>query len=319
MIAPEIKPEYYFPVSKHDFSFTAGLKLIDTKSQSIFQIDEQYTKYITQKNTNRELNFHQYVCEKDLDSQIKRATIHFILNRLKQEWAEYFSVEDLNTKLKITNHLTDETLLLEKQNLHLLKSTIRQYADSLDAIMSQLQEDLGIVIVQNTNDYVAYLHLNFPNFWAAGDKIGNSFLQAHAPVPNMEKINQSHQALNNTLCSLGPFERFTWGLSGNTELNQHPSLGNNTRELKQAIGEQDLSKLYLRVERQVTVPFKDLNFYLFFIRTYFNNLSSASSDELKRLIHSLETMPDSTAKYKGIEEYRLELVRLLRQATIDKV
>jgi len=302
-------PKRYFPVSKNDFAFIAGLKPTNPHN-SILQFDDQYLNYHHEKKRNRKLSLHRFVQESSLQPKLRKFTFHFILQQIQLNWPGIFSIETCSNNLLIFNKLTHDKLRFDNETFDLIEPNTS--INELDAIMSQIQEDLSIVELNSDADRICYLHLNFPNFWSAEDKIGQSFLGAHENVPAMEKMKKSHHAINQMLCQQGPFERFTWGLSASKELNQHPKhVTSSNRCFRKTIDQKDLSQIFLRVERQVTVPLPEFNAYLFFIRTYFENLTDASLEELQHLRHSLKTMSDDIARYKGIYTQRKDLIELI--------
>ena len=303
----------YFPVSKNAFAFSPGLSAIG-ENEKILQIDSNYPDYIQTKINNRQKSYNQFVQKYKLNTKLETATVQFLIKQLIHDWPEYFKIETLSkghsngysNDQQLTNNLTSETLKFNKK-FELLDSKNQNYHDALDALLSQIQEDMSIVTLGQNLDYIPYLHLCFPNFWSAKDKIGKSFIDAHKPVPDMHKINKSHYAISSMLASTGPFERFTWGLTTNKDLNQHPD------DTKSTARRFDLAKnIYMRIERQVTVPLPEHNAYLFFIRTYFENTQNLTTEEKKQLIQSLRSMSEDIALYKGMAEQRDNIIERLK-------
>ncbi len=85
----------------------------------------------------------------------------------------------------------------------------------------------------------------------------------------MEKITQRAVQLLNSLVNKGPFVRFAWGLATDRYLNHHPIApeGKNTRFWEGRRFDPDNPELYLRVERQVTHGFPEIDAFMFTIRT----------------------------------------------------
>ena len=297
-------PRRYFPVSRNAFAFTAGLNTIKD-NEKILLIDTDYSNYIQNKIHNREKSYGRFVQKHQLDTQIENASIQFLLDQITQDWPDYFKVEQQRKNIRLRNNITAEILTFD-QNMRLVDSKNDNYNDALDALLTQIQEDISITVLNQDSDSIRYLHLCFPNFWSAEDKIGKNFIDAHKAVPDMGKIKQSHIAINRMLMTSGPFERFTWGLTTNKNLSQHPHDNNSTSR------QFDLAEnIYMRVERQVTVPLPTQNAYIFFIRTYFENIQDLNIEETTRLIHSLNSMSEETASYKGMANQRDNIIRRL--------
>lgn len=264
-------------------------------NEKITQLDTNYAIYYQNKRHNKKNAFSRYV-QDQLDIGLTYSVTEFIIKTICDEWPECFAWEPGEITSTLTNHLTTETLAFDTANLTLLSSSIEVYQNGLDALLSQIPEDLSIIECDASFDKIRYLHLCSPNFWSAEEKIGNSFITAHEAVPGMEKINDNHSALNELLKTSGPFQRFTWGLTTNRYLNQHPKKRNrlNARLFD------DFNQIFLRVERQVTVPFYKHNAYLFFIRTYVTSIKDLSKTEKLILIKAVESMPSEITLYKGL-------------------
>ena len=292
-----VSPLQYFPVSRNAFEFKAGLRKIDVfsheRTEKIFQLDNQWQTYREAKLAARSEDFEKYVCEAQLNPNLAKNLAAFIVNQLCTDYPQFFSRYTKDRKRYFQSSLSEEMFVmsLDYELLEVIRGAQQTaYANLLDALICQLQEDVSLSEVSEGKDRISYLHLCLPNFWAAGDKIGNSFLSAHGPVPSMEKINHSAESLVKLMIEKGPFERFTWGITSDKHLNHHPAN-------KQCDAGRDWANpqlpMYVRIERQITVPFTQHNAFLFAIRTYFRNIDSLSSEELARLVRSIETMPET--------------------------
>ena len=305
MKKPLPQPRRYFPVSKNPFAFSAGLNALQA-NEKIIQMDKQYPVYIKNKIQNREKSFDQYVQKSELSASLEKVVIQYLVKQLSHDWPEYFEVDYQNDVIQLTNKLSRKNILFSAENMQLSSNHNEKYRDGLDALLMQMQEDMSIVELHEGSDNIRYLHLCSPNFWSAKDKIGTSFVGAHTKVPDMEKMKQNHLAINQMLASSGPFERFTWGLTTNNNLNQHPLNKTESRDFNQA------SDIYMRVERQATIPLPNNNAYIFFIRTYFLNTNDLNSEEITRLIYSLNTMSPDIASYKGMNTQRETIISRLK-------
>lgn len=304
-------PLHYFPVSKNPFAFKTGLikldKTVNTQAQKIFQIDSLWFEYHQAKMQSRAEQLNKYVLSKRLTRAIENRACAYIINTLSQQYPEFFQYDIQGNTVTFSNHLSDEELIFD-EDYH-LQSTNKivnpPYENLLDALCCQLQEDFSLIHITEQHDNLVYLHLCFPNYWAAEHKIGKCFAGAHQFVPAMEGINKKADKLNKLLKSEGPFERFTWGITTDRRLNHHPKAPDGESE-KEWYGRNidETSPLYLRVERQVTTPFNRESAYLFSIRTYFVDLSHEPKDNLEILIQSIQSMPEDILKYKGIHQQK---------------
>jgi hypothetical protein len=108
------------------------------------------------------------------------------------------------------------------------------------------------------------------------------------------------------LLTKGPYVRFSFGLSPNPTLDDHPA----TRPPKPPASlwtdpETAIDHIHIRMERQTTYPMPDLNRGLFTIRVYVDPLKTrlARDPSLRpRLASLIETAIPEVRDYKGITE-----------------
>ena len=299
----EVKPGLYrFP---HDFG--NGLS-----EQQIFQFDETFPQYHTDKLTARAERLEKYYCRSGFDTAAAKTINRFIIQRLLHEHPLNFSLEQNKDKHTLHCRFSQETLTFDTEyNLRETSSPhsiSRPFIDSFDALVCQVQEDLAVIRCTATgDDQVIALHLCFPNHWAAEDKIGKSFLDVHRPVPDMDRIKLSAGQLLQALVHKGPYIRFAWGISTDKRLNHHPVPPAETRQdiwEGRAFNLHE-PKLYLRIERQVIYGFSKDCLVLFTIRTYFYDIAHIHKNHpghIPVLISAVESMSNQSMHYKGIQK-----------------
>jgi len=277
-----------------------------TAEDKIFQIDTEWRQYHHAKMAARAERMDKYVCSHQLDPATESHAIVYILNQLVREYPEQFELSHSYNDTGLYCRLSDEQLRFD-QSLQLLNNS--KYQNALDALCCQVQEDIAIVERRKLKDFISYLHLCLPNHWAAQDKIGQSFIDAHLPVPGMDKINRQAPKLIETLTHEGPFERFAWGIATDKRLNHHPMPpdGFEQTEWQGRRFNPDEPELYLRIERQTTIGLPEVGSFIFTIRTYHRPVNTLSSDELTILKHAILTMPDTVRTYKGLHRQSEEI------------
>jgi len=306
-------PLQYFPVSSNPFEFKTGLRVIkpDNNSENkIFQVDTEWQKYRRAKMAARAERLDKYVCSHQLSPAAESCAILYMLNQLTREHPEQFVLTYSQNNARLNCRLSDERLDFDK-SLQLIHNN--KYQNALDALCSQVQEDFAIVELHKQRDFISYLHLCLPNHWAAEDKIGQSFIDAHLPVPEMGKINQQAPKLIETLIHKGPFERFTWGIATDKRLNHHPVApdGIEQAEWQGRKFHPGKPELYLRIERQTTTGLPEVHAFIFTIRTYQRTVKDLPRDELTALKHAILTMPDTVKAYKGLHRQSDEICAYL--------
>ena len=169
------------------------------------------------------------------------------------------------------------------------------------SLAAQLQEDLVIHRVRNGRDWMAAGHVCFPSGWNPSAKVGHSLNDIHAPVPGLNKSNG--QKLAKAIVSSGPYERYVWGLVFAPELNGHPLR-------PKAVFDPKRPAVWVKVERQVTVPLPEVSAALFVLS---HSLVGEAEIDSTALARALETMTREQRVYKGVEHHFDEIVGHLRR------
>ena len=149
----------------------------------------------------------------------------------------------------------------------------------------------------------------FPSGWSLKEKIGGSLFRTHGPVPGLNDDLGANISKLLSRLEVGQFlQRSNWGLTGSSQLDQHP------RHAIPAIPALVVpSEIYLRIEWQALTGIS-AEALLFGIRVF-----HVPIDELKRLsglatrlADNLETMPDAVARYKRLTDCRAGVAAYLR-------
>jgi dimethylamine monooxygenase subunit A len=149
----------------------------------------------------------------------------------------------------------------------------------------------------------------FPSGWSLKEKMGKSLFVTHSPVPDLnDNLGANISALLSRIEIGHFFQRANWGLTGSSQLDQHPRHG-----IPAIPAGADPNKVYLRVEWQALTGLSAEEL-LFGIRVFQVPIAELKQlPELSaRLAENLETMPETVARYKRLTECRREVVRYLR-------
>lgn len=157
-----------------------------------------------------------------------------------------------------------------------------------------VQEDYTIHKIENGSDKLIYTNVCMPSLWRPEESLGKSLSEFHEPVPNIV----FPQKLINSLV-VGRYVRFVWSVFHNQRLNQHPDLPLETFDPHNPIW-------HIRVERQVTIGFPEINCFLFVIKPYI-----VQNPKIPELIKTIDGMTEEHRKYKRISpEFREFLGKL---------
>lgn len=161
---------------------------------------------------------------------------------------------------------------------------------SFENMAMNLQEDVAIHKVSKEKDWLASCHICFPSGWYPEEKIGKSFDEIHKPIPGMNLKNSS--AIVKSMVTNGPFVRFVWGICHERKLSKHPSIPPKEFDPKDP-------KVWVKVERQVTVGFKEVDATLFVIR---QEIIEPEEIDYKSLYKTCSGMTQDQRSYKRISD-----------------
>ncbi len=174
-------------------------------------------------------------------------------------------------------------------------SKIGDFDGRYAALSAVLQEDFVVQLVgPGPGDRAIAVYVSFPSGWRPERILGWSFQQIHAPVPDFADDAAPAGSLVSAMVERGPYVRFVWTICSDDVLDHHPDEGPPTR-----FGPETPAG-WLRIERQVTVPFPAERASLFLIRTYLRSFASLAPRERADLAHALGCLPEATARYKGL-------------------
>jgi len=181
-----------------------------------------------------------------------------------------------------------------------VESFIQSKADWVDpnsdisSIALQIQEDIAIHRTKDGKDWLAYTNISFPSSWRPEEKIGKSLVEIHSPVPGMNLSNSYKMA--EACTQKGPFRRFVWTPVFDNKINLHPSMSKKKFDPENPF-------IKVKVERQITWPFPELNCFLFILRQYIVD------PDIKELYEACSAMNEEQRKYKGVEQNFIDAMK----------
>lgn len=327
----ELRPAIYFPIERERYEVAPGLKPLGfdfgngSTDAKVLQLDREFGRYQGEKTAARREDINKYYLVSALSTEARAAVIRKLLALMTGEYPQIFELRELPAeRLNLRCNHTLQTLSFTRIGELLeidgdLPSP--KYADAIDALMNQLQEDVAVVSVAPRGDaanWLSLLHVSLPSHWAPGEKIGRDFASFHAPVPGFERMAMVQQQLVDAMINKGPYVRFVWSFVTDTRLNHHPTapVGTNVEIWRGRTFDPQLrSPFFLRVERQVTLGLPEVNSALFFIRVSFiDGLAiRENSAQCTQLLGALRSMTSESRRYKGIEPCFDELVAWLER------
>lgn len=314
--ADMLLPAQYFPFESGKYSTAPGLYKLGTDFGNgaadgrIFQIDKQWFKYRDNKDSCHHENPGKYYCYLDDRPDRQKEVCNFIMGHLTQEYPDYFSLTKQEESYVFQSRLSGELLYFDQEG-RLLEPA--RYANLLDALAFQVQEDLAVWQMEGEKDWMSHIHLSAPNHWAPRDKIGLPFSGVHTPVAEMEQMRARYQPMLKSLLRGGSYMRFAWGLATDTRLNHHPEAppGQEQATWEGRSFEPNKPELYLRIERQTLSGLYETQTVLFTIRTYFEYVPALQTAQKLQLKEALESMSGASIAYKGLRADYEKIIKFL--------
>jgi hypothetical protein len=158
---------------------------------------------------------------------------------------------------------------------------------SFALLAMQLQEDLAIHRLEPDRDWLAACHVCFPSGWKPDDHIGRPLREIHAGIPGMNL--EGSRKIVETMVNHGPFFRFVWTPVFEDRINCHPR-----KPRKQYVAG---DPVFVKVERQVTIPLPEINAGLFILRQYI-----VKDVQTEYLAKACMEMNSDERKFKGIND-----------------
>lgn len=250
------------------YSTAPGLVTLSRGAETsrVLDVDENYSSYIANKQRCRMEDITKYHCVHEFTDPTRKVVNEKLIELMTSEYPEVFKPEEI----------VDTT----------------GYLSLFDALCSRLQEDVAVVQMKGDNDWLTAIHLCSPNHWDPRTKIGRPFNDIHTPVPGIERTVKNYQVMLRMIIEKEPFVRFAWGIATDTRLNHHPEAPPGR--------DANATEFFIRTERQNLVGLKQVDAFVFTIRTYFYKVADLDFDEKKKLAAAVNSMSPETLAYKGM-------------------
>ncbi len=184
----------------------------------------------------------------------------------------------------------EETLRREHPEL------LSDEAQTYESIALSVQEDFAVIQrPAGDRDRAIAVFVACPSGWRPESIAGVGFKQVHEPVPAFGESDAANDSMLTAMIERGPYGRFVWTITADDNLDHHPEQGRREAWTEDGPG-------WLRVERQLTVPFPAVDASLFLIRTYLYPFASLDPQQRQTLARALEQMPREIAVYKGLDD-----------------
>jgi len=302
----------YFPFTS-DFNLKMGTTPM-LANETVVETDEHYLHEIQLKRKLLAEDYHYYFDALPESKLAQWETVEVVLNDLVKHDPQNFSLQKENARWQFINKKLNENFSFEFDPDSYRDENSLPVAP-LDFVGRQVQEDL--ILLNNKNEVVAG-QLCFPSGWALQEKIGEHFLEVHAPLPSV--TNSMIQSANKFIEKIPvgkSFSRNNWGfrLGNELDLSSKHSLAyrESLKAIPQLSQEEFGEKIFLRVEHQTLTRLPKSNFILFTIHTYNSSLKdeTVSQERTKTMLSFLKDVPAELIEYKVLTPIYDKLIEYL--------
>jgi hypothetical protein len=271
----------YFPIQSTPLKMVAGLRAFGADfgqgalDQRYFQRDGERARYLAAKRAVAPER-HWLAGEDEEAACAREAALRWLRETLAREDPEALAEADQDLEAR----------------------------DPFDAIARAVQEDFAVLCAgEHDEGRTVALDVRFPSGWHPERLAQASFRAIHAPVPGFVDSALAARSMVRAMTERGPYVRFVWTLCRDEVLDHHPERTN--------AGSWDhAERLFLRVERQVSVALPAARASVFLIRTYVYPYASLCADQRTTVRAALAAMPSDVRHYKGLPALA-ELAKLL--------
>ena len=291
----------YFPFQDGEYTMTMGTQAL--KQELIIEVDtEHYQEELAYKEKLLAQD-HAYYCQTPAETlPLQWETLELLLPQMAQRYPACFTLTIHGSRWHWQN------MLLNQETSFVLGEPASLPVAPLDWLGRQVQEDL-LLLADEPSEGIPLVagHLCFPNDWCLCDKMSQSFLTIHQPVPLFaEQIGRSSQLLLERLKVGRPVWRVNWAFKATSRLDLTPRTTAEQREASRQlmlcnIGE----RCFLRIERQTLSRLPHTRAILFTVHTYQTPVSTVvrNTDHARRILAALQTIPESMLHYKGMQGF----------------
>lgn len=300
----------YFPFDTDQWAMTMNARALPI--DCLIEVDRHYRAELAEKEAILTSDYRYYFQSPPATTAQAWEAIELLLPNIARHHPEHFTLRIEGERWHWQNRLlgtAQHFVLGVAESLPL---------PPLDWLGRQVQEDLLIMAEDEAaGTPLVAGQLCFAAGWCLDDKLGQSFLVIHEPVPIFAgQIGRSADLLMRRLKPDHPTGRIGWSITTSPALNRAPAAYQRERADTLPI-DRELAgeRCYLRLERQTFSRLPRTRGVLFTIHTYLAPLAGVLAEEhparARRLAAVLRTMPEPLLRYKGIDRFHAPLLTYL--------
>ncbi|WP_221563745.1 DUF3445 domain-containing protein [Alkalihalobacillus sp. TS-13] len=302
--------DFPFPFTKDQYAYSNNSVLLDPAKT--VTITDVYKNEIELKRKLLRENHERCFCSLPISIESQWEAMVLIFSELASYSPDHFTFKKKGNDCLFQNHL------LEEEESFVFRNSSSIDFEPLDVAGRHVQEDLIIMGDRHDGLFLEAGQLCFPSNWSLAFVQGMEFKSIHTPVPGIQKdsfINKVERFISKIRPGAA-WERKNWSITVtnklDTPLETYSEWGKRRKEVTaENVGE----VIHLRVEVQRLLRLPMNHDVLFTIHTYLLPLEELiqNGDWLKIFYRNIKTLPEDIAEYKGILNYREELLCFLEE------
>ena len=307
----------YFPLDAEQYAMTMNARALPI--DCLIEVDRHYHTELAEKAAILANDYRYYFQALPETAALAWEAIELLLPNMARHHPAHFALQIAGDRWHWRNHL------LGSEQQFVLGAAETLPLPPLDWLGRQVQEDLLIMAEDAARGTPLVAgQLCFAAGWCLDDKLGQSFLAIHEPVPIFaERIGRSADLLMQRLKPGHPTGRVGWSLTTSPALNRAPIVTRREPTNAPALDPTKAGeRCYLRLERQTFARLPRTRGVLFTIHTYLAPLATVLAEDhparARRLAAVLRTMPVELLRYKGIDQFHAPLLAHLDRAGEDE-
>lgn len=304
-----------FPFTKDVYAYSNNSTLLDPAC--IVTVTDDYKDEVMLKRKLLQQNHDRCFRSLPISMESQWEGMRLVLNHLAEAYPAHFILERRGKEYRFEN------LLLQEEERFVLRDSSSIDLEPLDLAGRHVQEDLILMGDRSGGLFLEAGQLCFPSNWSLTFVLGMEFKSIHIQVPgiNDKGFIQKVERFISRIRPNAAWERKNWSITISEKLDTPLETYAQWGKLRQKVTEENAGELvHLRVEVQRLYRLPINNDILFSIHTYLLSLKELVQDEnwLKLFYSNIKTLPEDIADYKGISQYKKDLLRYLENEISGK-
>ncbi|MGM7700849.1 heme-dependent oxidative N-demethylase family protein [Pseudalkalibacillus sp. Hm43] len=304
-----------FPFTKDQYAYSNNSSILDPAWT--VTVTEDYKKEIELKRELLQQNHSRCFRSLPISLESQWEVMRLVFTQLAEAYPSHFSFTQKGKECRFQNHLLNE------EERFIFRDNTSINLEPLDLAGRHVQEDLILMGDRSDGLFLEAGQLCFPSNWSLTFVLGMEFKSIHHPVPDITD-NGFIDKVERFISRIRPntaWERKNWSITISEKLDTPLETYADWGRLRQSVTEENAGKMvHLRVEVQRLFRLPVNHDILFSIHTYLLSLEDIVMNEewLTLFYLNIKTLDEDIADYKGISQYKKEILRYVEKTMAEK-